>query len=83
MSIGAGPHIVGLAVFDGKKADVFVSDVTRLCARVRAIGGTMLPDRFRLVVSAEGLDTPCLVTERHGRFYTVAFPHGAETLGRQ
>lgn len=64
---------VGLAIFDGREAQVFVGDVTPLRARVRAIGGTMLPDRFRLRAATVGIDAMCVVRERHGKFYTVAF----------
>jgi hypothetical protein len=64
---------VGLAIFDGRKAEVFVGDVTAYHAHVRAIGGTMLPDRFRLLAEAVGIDATCVVRERHGKLYTVAF----------
>lgn len=67
------PACVGLAIFDGREAEVFVGDVTPSRARVRAIGATMLPDRFRLLATTVGIDAICVVRERHGKFYTVAF----------
>jgi hypothetical protein len=72
-AVSSAPHCVGLAIFDGKEAEVFVGDVTPNHARVRAIGGTMLPDRFRLLAETVGVDANCVVRERHGKLYTVAF----------
>ena len=65
--------VVGRAVFDGRTAEVFVSDVTARYACVRAIGGAMLPDRFQLVVAAKDIDALCVVTGRRGTLYTVLF----------
>lgn len=66
-------HVIGLAHFDGKHAEVFVGELTRAYASIRAIGGTFLPDRFRLVVADQGIDAACIVTGRRGKQYTVIF----------
>jgi hypothetical protein len=63
----------GLAKFDGKELALMLRDRSEGGARVRPVGSTKLPDRFRLVVPLEKIDSNCVVMWRRGSDCGVKF----------
>jgi hypothetical protein len=66
-------NTAGLAKFDGKEVAVLLRDRSEGGARVRGVGSSKLPDRFRLVVPLEKIDTDCVVVWRRGSDCGVKF----------
>lgn len=62
----------GVAKFDGKEVVVLLRDRSESGARLRSTGGP-LPDRFRLVIPLEKINTDCVVVWRRASDCGVRF----------
>jgi hypothetical protein len=66
-------NTAGLAKFDGKEVALLLRDKSESGARIRPVGSSKVPDRFRLVVPMEKIDTDCVVVWRRGNDCGVKF----------
>ena len=57
----------GVARADDKEVTVVLRNTSDLGACLRPIGSGTIPDRFRLVVAMEKIDSECVVVWRRGR----------------
>lgn len=63
----------GIARVGQKEITVVLRNTSDDGACVRAVGNGRIPDRFRLVVAMEKIDTDCVVMWRRGRDCGIRF----------
>jgi hypothetical protein len=63
----------GIIIVDGKEQAVILRDASETGVRIRSVGTSKIPDRFRLTVAMEKIDAECVVIWRKGNDVGVTF----------
>ncbi len=63
----------GVITAGDREMTILLRDSSETGARLRAIGSSQIPDRFRLVSPMEKIDADCVVVWRRGRDCGVKF----------
>jgi hypothetical protein len=66
-------NAAGLAKFDGREVPVVLRDRSLEGAKLRPLGKSTLPDKFKLVIPLEKIDSICTVVWRRGSDCGVKF----------